>query len=66
MEAKFSHIPKFIKARSPLGLRRLMLQVAAKDGKKYTFTNIQFVKGEWYAWYESTLNNDDEMFKEAK
>jgi len=62
MEQKFSHIPKYIKARSPLGLRRLMLKVAAADGKKYTFRDIQFVKGFWFAWYESTIEQDDEMF----
>lgn len=44
-------IPNFIKATSPRGLRRLMFKIQFADSMQYTFFDISFSEGYWYAWY---------------
>lgn len=44
-------VPKYVKAASPNGLRRMMYQVQLKDRMQYNFNSIQYVNGYWYAWY---------------
>lgn len=53
-------VPNYVKASSPLGLRRLMFVVQSKDSMQYNFFNISFVNGFWYAWYfqEPKTHND--------
>lgn len=58
--ANLFEIPNFIKAASPIGLRRLMLEAQRKDRMQYIFNNIQFVNGEWYAWYIKKAVTDTE------
>lgn len=50
-------IPFFIKARSPQGLRRLMIENNAKHGLTFKYFDIQNVKGQWYAWYYKQLDS---------
>lgn len=45
------NIPNFIKAKSPRGLRSLMIRNNTKRGKFFDYFDIQFVKGSWFAWY---------------
>lgn len=49
-----AHIPNFLVARSPQGLRRLMLVNNTKKGMVFVY-QIQFSDGKWYAWYNDTL-----------
>jgi len=49
--AKVSVIPQYLKAKSPEGLRRLMLIVNMKHSTQFVFHSIQFVQGYWYAWF---------------
>lgn len=53
------HIPQFVKARSPQGLRRQMLMANARRGAFHKFNDIQFVDGYWYAWYYAEVTNQD-------
>ena len=46
-----SHIPNFIKAKSPMRLRRLMLLNNVKHKGFVNYFDIQFSQGFWYAWY---------------
>lgn len=50
--------PMFLKAASPLGLRRLMIMNNLKTGNRYKYQDIQYVNGYWFCWYykESGLN----------
>jgi hypothetical protein len=63
-------IPNFIKARSPQGLRLLMLKTNSQNGKHYQYFDIQYVKeaaaSYWIAWYfdEVTLENVDKLDQE--
>lgn len=60
MQVKPGQVPSFIKAKSPMGLRRIMLLNNTKHRKTFQYYSIQFVKGEWYAWFyldiDVTLN----------
>lgn len=44
-------VPKFIAARSPMILSRMMLLNNLKAGLEYTYHHITFAQGKWYAWY---------------
>lgn len=57
-------IPNFIVARSPLGLRQLMLRTNAKSGAFLKWFDIQFTNGKWIAWYYSEVTAFDPLFKE--
>jgi hypothetical protein len=63
LEARSTIIPNFVKAASPLGLRRLMLLTAAKLGGQVTYYSIQHVnEGRakyWIAWFNHEITNDD-------
>ena len=50
-------LKNYITAKSPMGLRRLMLQNNAKKGFTFKYSDIQFVKGKWYAWYDEYISN---------
>lgn len=50
-------LPFFIKARSPQGLRRLMIQTNTKQGYTFHYFDIQHVNGNWYAWYYKDLKS---------
>ena len=34
-----------------------MLQNNAKKGFTFKYSDIQFVKGKWYAWYDEYISN---------
>ena len=50
------HIPNYLAAGSPQGLRRLMLLNNAKKGVVFAYS-IQFASGKWYAWYNDTIES---------
>jgi hypothetical protein len=65
--ANLLSVPNYVKATSPLGLRRLMLNVQIKDSMQYNFFNVQFAQGYWFAWYFKEPKTDTEkqqVFKE--
>lgn len=68
MEARSSRIPNYIKAASPIGLRRLMLVTAAKLGLQIDFFDIQYVNDGrekyWIAWFNHEIQNDDPIFND--
>lgn len=51
LDARLDKIPNFVTARSPLGLRRVMLMNNIKNSVQFVYHDIQFVNGVWYAWY---------------
>jgi len=51
MLLKPGQIPSFIKAKSPAGLRRIMLLNNTKHSKTFQYFSIQFVEKEWFAWF---------------
>lgn len=53
------HIPQYVKARSPEGLRVAMMRVNARAGAFHKFFGIQFVNGSWFAWYYKKLETSD-------
>jgi len=61
MVANTAHIPNFLVARSPEGLRRLMLVNQVKKGAVFNY-QISFSKGRWYAWY---IDTDKSILQEA-
>ena len=48
---KITNIPHFLSARSPQGLRRLMLRNNVKHGLIFDY-KIMFDGSKWYAWYQ--------------
>jgi hypothetical protein len=56
--ANLFSVPNFIKAVSPIGLRRLMFEVQKKDKTQYEFFNIQFNNGFWFVWYRPDPKSD--------
>jgi hypothetical protein len=58
-------IPNYITARSLLGLRRLMLQNNLRNGKEYSYFDIQFVGGAWVAWYLE-IEDQDKLIEATK
>jgi len=49
---KITNIPHFISARSPEGLRRLMLRTNVKHGLIFDYYQIIFDGKKWFAWYQ--------------
>ena len=47
------HIPNYLAAGSPQGLRRLMLLNNTKKGIVFVY-KITFANGKWYAWYNDS------------
>jgi hypothetical protein len=62
MAAHIAHIPNYLVARSPNGLRRLCLMNNAKKGHVFTY-QIQYTNGRWYAWY---IDTDKSFLEEIK
>jgi hypothetical protein len=56
-------IPNFVRAGSPMALRRLMLKVNRKFKGYVQFSTPHFVESEgvWYAWYVDTSNPKDAL-----
>ena len=52
-------LKNYITAKSPNGLRRLMMQNNARKGYSFIYEDVQFVKGRWYAWYNEELRNSE-------
>lgn len=49
--ANLRRIPNVLSARSPRGLRRLMLNNNVKHGIEFKYFDIQFINGRWFAWF---------------
>lgn len=49
------NIPSYIKAKSPKGLRRLMLENNIKHRQTIEYFNIQYAQGYWFAWFHIEL-----------
>lgn len=47
-----TNIPHFISARTPQGLRRLMLKNNVKHGLVFNYYQIVFDGKKWYAWFQ--------------
>lgn len=63
MVANSAHIPNFLVARSPQGLRRLCLLNNTKKGAVFNY-QISFANGRWFAWYLDTDKSlTDEIIK---
>lgn len=50
-------VPRHIKAKNETELEQLMVAVQLRLSMKVHFFDIQFVKGNWYAWYEIDLES---------
>ena len=61
-----TRIPSFLKARSPQGLRRLMLLNNTNNATFYQYFDIQFVGGFWFAWFYKDVGQDDIKIIEEK
>ena len=61
---KITNIPHFIKARSPKGLRRLMLRNNVKYKLIFNYYQIVFDGKDWYAWFQ--LDAADALEEELK
>lgn len=59
-------VPNYIKASSPIGLRRLMYSVQIKDNMQYNFYDFSYVNGAWYVWYCYEPRTDVEKVELAK
>jgi len=68
LEVRANHIPNYLKAASPIGLRRLMLLNSIKLNGFVTYFSVQYVnEGKdkyWIAWYYSEIQNDDQILKD--
>jgi len=55
-----NHVPSFLRAKTPLGLRRAMLRTNAKHSGFVKYFDIQYIEKEdrWYAWYFVTEDMD--------
>lgn len=59
------NIPHFLKEKTAIKLQQAMLNQNAKTGKKYEYFDIQYVNGNWYAWYYDSIEKQLTML-EAK
>lgn len=58
LEARLDKIPNFLKAQTPHGLRRLMLRNNLSKNVQFVYHSVQFVNGEWFAWYYEEMKAD--------
>jgi hypothetical protein len=49
-------IPQYLSAGSPSGLSRLMLQNNLKYAVEFTYFDIQFAQGKWWAWFYAEID----------
>lgn len=65
LEGTIYQLPNFVSAQSLMGLRRAMLKNNARKGYQFSYRDIQFVSGKWYAFYDEYLDAQrDDLFKE--
>lgn len=66
MQVSIKRIPNYITARTPQGLRRLMLMNNIKLGTEFNYFDLQFVNKKWVAWYyqKVELLQEDNPVKE--
>lgn len=57
-------IPHYLEAGSPRRLRQLMFENNILSGKEYTYTDIIFAKGKWYAWYYEQVDHAEAVKQE--
>lgn len=55
-QAKVNELPNFIKAKTPRGLRLLMIRNNVRLKATVQYFDVQFVKGAWFAWFYEPLN----------
>ena len=48
-------VPHALSAANPEELKRKMIKVQFKTGKKFRFHSIQFAQGKWWAFYDLEL-----------
>lgn len=60
------NIPHFLKARSPDGLRALMLENNNKRGCEFQYYQIVFADGFWYAWFYDVAKEYNLVLKKVK
>lgn len=60
------NLPTYIKARSPDGLRALMLENNAKRGTEFQYYQIVFADGYWFAWFYDVSKEYQATFKKVK
>lgn len=51
-----SVVPRYLRAKTPAGLERLMAELNRKDGMQYNFYQIYYAEGFHYAWYLKDLD----------
>jgi len=56
---------KFVAARSPQGLQRLMRVVTRRKGFFVPFERPSFSNGRWFAWYKDELNLEEEFTRDV-
>lgn len=54
LDARLDKIPSFVKAKTAQGLRRRMLINNIRHATQFVYHSIQFVNGEWFAWFYLT------------
>jgi len=66
VQVSIKRIPNYITARTPQGLRRLMLMNNIKLGTEFNYFDLQFVNKKWVAWYyqKVELLQEDNPVKE--
>lgn len=67
MSSKLVTVPNFLAARSPSGLRRLMILNNIKKGTWYKYFDIQYNQRDqrWYAWFFQEIT-DHELLNDVK
>lgn len=61
MAGSVYNAPMFLKASSPKRLQEAMLANNLKHGKEFSYYDIQFAQGAWYAWFRA--NQKDLVMK---
>jgi len=52
------NIPNFLKAKTAIALQQAMLSNNLEQGKEYHYFDIQYVNGNWYAWYFESVEQN--------
>lgn len=57
LSARIDKIPNYVQAKTPRGLRLAMLKNNIKHSTQFVYHSIQFVGGNWFAWFyiETTM-----------
>ena len=58
--------PKNISAKTPNGLRQLMIKLNIMYGRNFRYFDFQYAQGKWHCWFQLSLEDEMKLINKPK